>query len=121
MYIFSGFITKYIRRIEMKKIIAVLMALFMFMGVVSAEPVIKKTTIVVKSNTNNFDVQKFIDSQDLSKFEWEDSTFEEMWEYQFEWAKDGRNYPMWKGKNFISKTVWLEDYLVLKVIMILEE
>lgn len=104
----------------MKKIFIALMILIS-MGFVFAEPSIKKTSIIIKHNTNNFDVQKFMDSQDLSKYKWEDSSFEEMWDFQYEWAKEGRNYPMWKGKNFISKTVWLEDYLVLKVIMIRED
>ena len=102
----------------MKKIIAVLIMLMSFSCCFAS---IKKTTFVLKVNTNNFDVQKFIDSQDLTKCEWEDSSFEELWDYQFEWAKEDRNYPMWKGKNFISKSAWFEDYIVLRVIMVFED
>lgn len=103
----------------MKKILLVMIFLLSFSFLWASS--IKKTTFILNVNTNNFDVQKFIDSQDLTKCEWEESSFEELWDYQFEWAKEGRNYPMWKGKNFISKSAWFEDYIVLRVIMILED
>ena len=103
----------------MKKILAGILFLFLVVGSCFAS--IKKTTFILKINTNNFDVQKFIDSQDLTKCEWEESSFEELWDYQFEWAKEGRNYPMWKGKNFISKSAWFEDYIVLRVIMVFDD